>query len=295
MSEAVLKRKTRHIKVPISGIGKNGFSINGGYRNSGSVGTVNLGKSYNRTIYKGTSPVGVGGCCGKFVKNIISNINNNTNDTNYVKRSVMNTNGYILATVKHPTAVFNNCTNSCVKNWVKDFKALNYSQGMFIRTLKIKNMCPNWLEIIYKHPKDFPKNNCGYSHEMGDVTGEHGWTHNKVIKRKEYQDYETVADCNKCTNNSYFIGTKKKVTNKLTKKILQGAISSNDYTTGRFQSKKCLPTPPCKQSFPPILNHTDLNTNYMTPEQGIYGGVLPTDWGTCDKWRTCGKNNTHCI
>jgi len=282
MSEAVLKRKTRHIKVPISGIGKNGFSLNGGYRNTGAVGPVNLGRRFTRTLYKGAYPIGAGGCCGEFVQNILSNNTCCTNDPNIVKRSTMNTNGLILATITYPTPVFTDCSGSCVKNWVKDFNALNYSQGMFIRTLKIKNICPHWLDettTCYTDPSS-----C------------------KTVCSTNFNGHPNTSiypDCNKCDNKSYFIGTRKVVTNTTTKKMREGAISSSDYITGLLQARQCLPPPPCKAPFPMALNHQGCDTNYMTPEEAIEAGALPKDWGTCSLVNSCGYSastgyTTHC-
>ena len=282
MSEVVLKRKTRHIKVPISGVGKNGFSLNGGYRNTGAVGPVNLGRRFTRTLYKGAYPVGAGGRSGKFVQNILSNNTFSANDPNIVKRSTMNTKGLILATVTHPTPVFTDCSGSCVKNWVKDFNALNYSQGMFIRTLKMKNMCPHWLdETITCHTDPSScKTVCN-------------------IKFNGHPNTNIYPDCNKCDNKSHFIGTRKVVTNTTTKNTREGAISSGDYITGLLQVRQCLPPPPCKAPFPMALNHQGCDTNYMTPEDAIEAGALPEDWGTCSLANACGYSastgyTTHC-
>ena len=282
MSEVVLKRKTRHIKVPISGIGKNGFSLNGGYRNTGAVGPVNLGRRFTRTLYKGAYPVGAGGCCGEFVQNILSNSTCCTNDPNIVKRSAMNTNGLILATVTHPTPVFTDCSGSCVKNWVKDFNALNYSQGMFIRTLKIKNICPHWLDETTTCHTD--PSSC----KTVCTTNFNGHPNTNIY-----------PDCNKCDNKSHFIGTRKVVTNTTTKKMREGAISSSDYISGLLQARQCLPPPPCKAPFPMALNRQGCDTNYMTPEEAIEAGALPKDWGTCSSVYACGysastDSTTHC-
>ena len=276
MSEVVLKRKTRHIKAPISGIGNNGFSLNGGYRNIGTVGETNLGKRSTRTLYKGAYPVGAGGCCGRFVQNILSNNTSSANDPNIVKRSTMNTSGLILATITHPTPVFTDCGSSCVKNWVKDFNALNYSQGMFIRTLKIKNICPHWLdETIVCHTDPMScKTTCN----------------TKFIGHPNTKAYPA---CNKYDNKSHFIGTRKVVTNTITKKVREGAIFSGDYITGLLQARQCLPTPPCKAAFPMALNHQRCDTNYITPEDAIEAGALPKDWGTCSLANACGYT-THC-
>jgi hypothetical protein len=282
MSEVVLKRKTRHIKVPISGIGKNGFSLNGGYRNTGAVGPANLGRRFTRTLYKGAYPVGAGGCCGEFVQNILSNSTCCTNDPNIVKRSAMNTNGLILATVTHPTPVFTDCSGSCVKNWVKDFNALNYSQGMFIRTLKIKNICPHWLDettTCHTDPSSC-KTVCS-------------------VNFNGHPNTNIYPDCNKCDNKSYFIGTRKVVTNTTTKKMKEGAVPSSEYISGLLQARQCLPPPPCKAPYPMALNHQGCDTNYMTPEDAIEAGALPKDWGTCSSVYACGYSastgyTTHC-
>jgi len=282
MSEVVLKRKTRHIKVPISGIGKNGFSLNGGYRNTGAVGPANLGRRFTRTLYKGAYPVGAGGHRGEFVQNILSNNTCCTNDPNIVKRSTINTNGLILSTVTHPTPVFTDCSGSCVKNWVKDFNALNYSQGMFIRTLKIKNICPHWLdETITCHTDP---SSC------------------KTVCSVNFNGHPNTSmypDCNNCNNKSHFIGTRKVVTNTTTKKMKEGAMSSSDYISGLFQARQCLPPPPCKAPYPMALNHQGCDTNYMTPDDAIEAGALPKDWGTCSSVYACGYSastgyTTHC-
>ena len=282
MSEVVLKRKTRHIKVPISGIGKNGFSLNGGYRNTGAVGPANLGRRFTRTLYKGAYPVGAGGHRGEFVQNILSNNTCCTNDPNIVKRSTINTNGLILSTVTHPTPVFTDCSGSCVKNWVKDFNALNYSQGMFIRTLKIKNICPHWLdETITCHTDP---SSC------------------KTVCSVNFNGHPNTSmypDCNNCNNKSHFIGTRKVVTNTTTKKMKEGAVPSSDYISGLLQARQCLPPPPCKAPFPMALNHQGCDTNYMTPDDAIEAGALPKDWGTCSSVYACGYSastgyTTHC-
>ena len=71
MSIVALKRKSRGHKATISGIGSQGFSLNGGYRNHGSVGPTNLGRSVTRTPFRGPEPMGHGGCCGTYIRNII--------------------------------------------------------------------------------------------------------------------------------------------------------------------------------------------------------------------------------
>ena len=269
MSEAILKKKTRHLMVPISGRGTGGFSLNGGYRNKGVVGTTNLARSSIRTIYRGAYATGAGGCCGTFVKNPISNGSCCTNDSTIIKRSNMNTKGLILATIKHPTPVFvADCSGArCPRDWVKDFNPLNSSQSMFIRQLKIKNICPNWLDETIT---------CG---PFIDHTTCKTVCTTKFTGHPNTQD---AIDCDpNCTNKSYFIGTKKVVRNTTTKTNHRGALDSSDFTTGLFQAQQCLPPPPCKQPFPMTIRHDGCDTNYLTPEEALEDGALPKHWGHC--------------
>jgi hypothetical protein len=263
MSIVVLKRKSKRFEAPISGRGKKGFSINGGLRNQGWVGQTNSGRANHGTVFRGAYPMGNGGCCGTYVINIQNSGGGYTNDPDIIKRSTMNTNGLLLTTVKHPTSVFTDCSGSCVNNWVKDLNGLNYSQSMFIRTLKIKNICPNWL-----HENTTCSTVCHINYDGHPNT-------------------DVAADCNKHTNSTHFIGTRKKVTNMTTKKTRQGAISSSDYISGMLQARQCLPTPGCKAPFPIALNHNGCDTNYLTPDDAIRAGALPPDWGACEKVRNC--------
>ena len=121
MSIATLKKKSKQFKLGegISGRGKNGFSLNGGLRNQGWVGQGVRGRHLSRTIYRGLTPVGNGGCCGTYPEHILSQPNCSVNDPNIIKRSAMNTPGYIAATVVNPTSVFNSdCSGNCQKKWV---------------------------------------------------------------------------------------------------------------------------------------------------------------------------------
>ena len=222
MSEATLKRKSQRVKNTISGKDKNGFSLNGGYRNKGWVGQENFFRP-DRTS------------C--------------TNDPNIIKRSTMNTNGLILSRIKFPTSVFTKCSTSysCIKNWVKNFK--DNSQSEYIRKLKIKSICND--DILCQIDPDTCKTVCDIEH------------------------------CEPCSSKSHFIGTRKIITNMITKNINRGAISSSDYTSGFLHKRQCLPTPPCKQHFPMAFNHNGCDINYLTPQHAIRSRVLPPDWGTC--------------
>ena len=114
MSLIALKRKTQ-AKQNISGRGKDGFSLNGGYRNQGWVGQTSGSRSINYTPFKGDTAVGNGGCCGTYDVSIVNGGSCCTNDPGIIKRSNMNTMGLIDATVVYPTGVFNDsCTRTCV-------------------------------------------------------------------------------------------------------------------------------------------------------------------------------------
>ena len=223
MSEAILKKKTQHVKNPISGKDKNGFSLNGGYRNKGRVGQNNFARA--------------NGTCS-------------TNDPNIIKRSTMNTKGFIDATIEHPTDAFlesnKNCNSQSNKKWVKDLNA--DSQGQHIRTLKIKSICANTDPVLCHIDPYTCLTVCD----------------------------DDIDNCNPCSSKSHFIGTRKIITNMITKKK-RGTLSSSDYTTGFLQTRQCLPPPPCKQHFPMAFNHNGCNINYLTPQHAIRSRVLPSN------------------
>ena len=116
MSIVVLKKKSKRFLDKISGKGttntvngiqySSGFSLNGGYRNQGWVGQGVRGRTIIKTPFRGSVPVGHGGHDGKYPQNIISGAQCCTNDPGIIKRSNMNTHGYVEATVVHPTSVF---------------------------------------------------------------------------------------------------------------------------------------------------------------------------------------------
>ena len=65
MSIATLKRKTQ-TKYNNMSVGQSGFSINGTHRNQGYVGQTSLSRSLPRTLMRGNTVRGHGGCCGTF-------------------------------------------------------------------------------------------------------------------------------------------------------------------------------------------------------------------------------------
>ncbi len=53
-------------------------------------------------------------------------------------------------------------------------------------------------------------------------------------------------------------------------------------------TKNNLPTPPCKASYPPVINHIgNCDLNFNSPQDAINAGVLPLDWMNC---KPCSKS-----
>lgn len=132
MSIATLKRKTAAKYNNSSVNSKEGFSLNGGYRNQGYVGQTSLSRSLPRTLMKGDTIRGHGGCCGTYrISPIVQSGVMSTEDHNVIKSSVINTNGMIENRFGHKPTV------------VKPDNSLNANtQGEFIaRKQKISLAC----------------------------------------------------------------------------------------------------------------------------------------------------------
>lgn len=263
MSLAILKKKSNMYKSVISGKGKNGFSINGGMRNQGWVGQDTLGRHLNGTPFRGLEPMGNGGKGGKYVKSIVNSGSCYTNDPDVIKRSTLNTSGYLNATVKHPTAVYNEgCSEICSVNWVKNFNSLDHSQSSYIEKVKLE------------------KTKCKEISLIEDIINGKNKDQDAVVKHKDEEE-RNKEKCG-CKNKKFlFINGRKIYINKNAKtknKNGVGAVSSGNYTGFGALHAKCLPTPPNKSSFPMKLHHGGCNVNYLTPEDAIIGGALPIDW-----------------
>jgi hypothetical protein len=95
MSIVTLKRKSQAQYRNISHT-PDGFSLNGTHRSQGFVGQTSLSRSFPRTIMKGSTAKGSGGCCGKYPQgNIIQSGVNSLEDIHIVKKSVLSTHGLI--------------------------------------------------------------------------------------------------------------------------------------------------------------------------------------------------------
>jgi hypothetical protein len=95
MSIVALKRKTL-AQYHNNSHSPDGFSLNGTHRSQGYIGQTSLSRSLPRTLMKGNTPKGYGGCCGKYYQGTIiqSGVTSLENPA-VVKKSTMNTRGLI--------------------------------------------------------------------------------------------------------------------------------------------------------------------------------------------------------
>tara|TARA_B100000508_G_C11408560_1_gene252085 strand:- start:150 stop:974 length:825 start_codon:yes stop_codon:yes gene_type:complete len=271
MSIVCLKNKTKHYPriAPISGKGENGFSLNGGYRNIGSVGQFRLIGNTTRTPFKGNTPKGNGGNGGQYFtfNTATGGLNSGscmTNDNKIIKKSSLNNSGMLDTKYKWTKAKY-------PYYWVQDDDSNpeNSSQSIYIQKIKQSSGKCNFINI------QSPGNTL-----------------------KTHPDNKQVCSGQKCF---HFIGTKKYMRTPYAKNFNQPAMSQSQYLqTGGLYKKKCLPTPPNKQPFPMTLNHsTSLKgsrigiggrsastlgvangcaTNFSTWQQAQQAGLLPPDW-----------------
>jgi hypothetical protein len=100
MSIVALKRKTNAQYNNMS-VSQKAFSLNGTHRSQGYVGQTTLSRSLPRTLMRGNTIRGHGGCCGKYPIGPINKEgtglgSNALNDPKVVKSSVLDTNGMIM-------------------------------------------------------------------------------------------------------------------------------------------------------------------------------------------------------
>jgi hypothetical protein len=96
MSIATLKRKTQTKYNNMSVNTKEGFSLNGTRRLQGYVGQTSLSRSLPRTLMRGQTIRGHGGCCGTYlITPIIQSSVTTTEDSTVLKSSVLNTRGML--------------------------------------------------------------------------------------------------------------------------------------------------------------------------------------------------------
>jgi len=98
MSIVALKRKTQTQYNNMS-VGGTGFSLNGTFRGQGYVGQSTQSRTLVRSLAKGATLRGHGGCCGKYptTQNVRASELLHLDDSVTVRSAVMNTNGMILS------------------------------------------------------------------------------------------------------------------------------------------------------------------------------------------------------
>ena len=248
MSIVALKRKSKRFQDPISA---NGFSLNGGRRNIGQVGPTNLAKSVTRTPFRGAIPMGHGGHLGKYDVVVYNSGSCSANDPNIIKLSTKNTKGHLFESFKYPVCDNGNCGKGSQENWVQDFSAENFSQGIYINNVISAN---------------------------GSCVMDKNETLLANIPYKCPIAVTNTGQLQQCKAGSYHIGGKKYYQEYYAKTNGNGAIQSSDYMRSLLQKRNCLPTPPNKQHFPPSVNHLGCDNNALTPAQAIAIGLLPKDW-----------------
>ena len=163
MSIYLLKKKTEAMNN-LSGKGKDGFSLVGGYRNQGRVGQTSLSRSLTRTRFKGAEPVGNGGCCGTYAKNIVAG-QCSANDPAIIKKANLTTEGLILSRVDNPTSVL--CGDAaCGKKWVKKESALDHAQSGHIKKVRAIAVCGNDAKRVTDVPVEC-KGGCSETSRIG--------------------------------------------------------------------------------------------------------------------------------
>jgi hypothetical protein len=250
MSLAVLARKSRRYKAPISGRGTKGFSINGGRRNQGWVGQALMGQRLGGTRFRGGEPVGHGGCCGTYKRVVTTPGTCCANDPEIIKPSNMNTAGYISSRLTPRGPVRDDGTySSCCPIWVQDMP--HRDQSEYLRGIKARHAASvvlkndTGISTCSQNP-DYPKSRCGAA--------------------------------------SYWIGGKRFIRQPYSKNLNPLPVAASEYMQAGLMAKNDLPTPECKAPFPsPPPPSTDCQPKIITPGEAKAAGLLVADWGKCPK------------
>jgi hypothetical protein len=132
MSIATLKRKTRATWRTAS-TGQSAFSINGSHRSQGYIGQTSLSQSLPRTIFRGDTARGAGGCCGTYNGSVsITSGILDMNDVAVVKPSVVSSRGRLAK--RYPWILGGSGAIEGVdREWVKpDSTHTQNTQGLYI-------------------------------------------------------------------------------------------------------------------------------------------------------------------
>ncbi len=125
----------------------NGFSINGTRRSQGYVGQTSLSRSFPRTLMRGNSIRGNGGCCGNYIEYpIIKACVESEEDINIVKGSVLGTRGMLTErmninpcnTVIKPSYISNN-RRTCIDTSSVNGSSCVYKPVILMNCVRCKN------------------------------------------------------------------------------------------------------------------------------------------------------------
>ena len=169
MSIATLKRKSQ-AKYNNMSVGHKQFSLNGTTRSPGYVGQTSLSRSLPRTLFRGATARGYGGCCGTYRRTNVQTdiVCLNLNDNTVVKPSVINNTGMIathyrwirrpqpFAVVKPDTTLNMNDQQSYIehvqKKAIQDYNtcnASNYAKGSITKNVPAK-CCNNTIKGFFR-------------------------------------------------------------------------------------------------------------------------------------------------
>jgi len=123
MSIVTLKKKTQS-RYNNNSVGFSNFSLNGGHRNQGYIGQTSLSRSLPRTLAKGNTLRGHGGCCGTYpiAPSVISAVTS-TEDNRVVKPSVIDNDGMIASKYRwirrpYPDTVVKSGNNHSAQDYI---------------------------------------------------------------------------------------------------------------------------------------------------------------------------------
>lgn len=271
MSIVALKRKYQ-AKQSLSTI--EGFSLKGTHRNIKNIGQNTQINSAVRTIFKGVAPTGHGALklpnnfnkcasilCNRYPLEILCN--KTPIGCHSVPTSTMTTKGLLLSKVYHPTHSSQdylgqsgcNKVRRCSRNWVKSFNALENSQSMYIKKIKVKAAAVA-AEAARICKKKFAIENLSTSTSGSSCR---------------------IKDC----DNTYLLGTRKINRNNVVDVSTSGAMPASEYINIQLPMNNCLPTPDCKQPYPVASNKSFCQYDIKSAEEAKKLGVLPKNWMKC--------------
>jgi hypothetical protein len=157
MSLVTLKRKTNTQYNNMSA-NRKGFSLNGTHRSQGFIGQTSLSRSLPRTLMRGNTVRGHGGCCGKYPTYHINTegtgLGTNTlNDPTVIKSSVLDTNGMIMTkyrwirrpapiTSVKPTDMLNNGSSGQYTESLKKSTLMDQCSITYTSSINNQECCP---------------------------------------------------------------------------------------------------------------------------------------------------------